>query len=261
MEKPRILLINDDGIHAPGLKHLWHALKDFCKIQIAAPAFEQSGVGVGLTFHTPLHIRPVAWEEETPAWQVSGTPADCVRLATRVLMDAPPDLIVSGINRGANFGRNILHSGTVGGIIEGVTRNIPGIAFSCEDFDNPCYEAFESQVYPLVEYLLDHPLENGSFLNVNFPSKYGIHHKGCVLARQGLGYFKEQLSKREHPEGIDSYWMGGSHEEHEENEESDIYLVRQGYISVVPIYVKELTDREAFSQRRALFNEKFQLKT
>ena len=121
----RILIINDDGIHAPGLIHLWKALVDLADVTIIAPAIEQSGVGLGITLRSPLHIESVAWNKGTPAWKISGTPADCVKMALSVILKTPPDLIVSGINRGSNSGRNVLYSGTVGGVIEGVLRNIP----------------------------------------------------------------------------------------------------------------------------------------
>jgi 5'-nucleotidase len=259
MKKPNILLTNDDGIYAPGLKHLWKSLKDFCNIYIVAPSSEQSGTGAGVSLKTPLHVDKVEWEEGTPAWQVSGTPADCVRVAICILLDTPPDLVVSGINKGSNSGRNVLYSGTVGGIIESVMRNIPGIAFSCEDFYNPAYESFESQTFPLVEYILKHPLSSGTFLNVNFPSSHQDSHKGYKLARQGMGYYKENFLKGTHPEGKDYYWMGGALYEHEdEYEDSDVHLLKSGYITAVPVHVKELTDLKALRERQEHFNDHFQ---
>lgn len=114
--KPRILLTNDDGISAPGLKHLWQALSDIADLSIIAPATEKSGVGLSITIREPLQIQSVDWEKGTPAWKVNGTPADCVRLGLSVILKDRPDLIVSGINRGANSGRNVLYSGTIQGL-------------------------------------------------------------------------------------------------------------------------------------------------
>ncbi len=139
-KKPTLLVTNDDGIMAPGLKYLWEAISSIADVYIVAPSIEQSGVGLAITIRNPIQILPTPWENGARAWTVTGTPADCVRLGMSVLMESPPDLIVSGINRGANSGRNVLYSGTVGGVIEGVLRNIPGIAFSCVDFDNPDYK-------------------------------------------------------------------------------------------------------------------------
>ena len=204
MKKPVILLTNDDGIWAEGLKHLWLSLKDQYDLRIVAPAKEQSGMATAVTLSVPLDIEPVLWENQAQAWQVSGTPADCVRMATRILLKEAPDFIVSGINRGANSGRNILFSGTVGGVIEGAMRNIPGIAFSCEDFDHPNYEHFQEQIPLLVAYSLKNPLPQGSFLNVTFPSKHKSDHKGCYLARQGMSFYRENPLKALHPEGKES---------------------------------------------------------
>jgi 5'-nucleotidase len=257
MQKPTILITNDDGIRAIGLKHLWKALKDLCDLYIVAPATEQSGVGLGVTLRTPIHIDRFEWDDKTPTWQVTGTPADCVRMATRVLLKKTPDLIVSGINKGSNAGRNLLYSGTVGGVIEGVMRNIPGIAFSCEEYLNPKYEIFESQIFPLVEYILEHPLTPGSFLNVNFPADAEKTHKGCRFARQGMSYYKENPLKGLHPEGREYYWMGGTQEDHDEHEASDIALLKNGYVSVVPVHVKELTDLKALEQRKEHFDLRF----
>jgi 5'-nucleotidase len=179
-------------------------------------------------------------------------------LALSVILDKKPDLVVSGINKGANSGRTLLYSGTVGGIIEATMRHIPGIAFSCEDFDQPNYLAFESDVFPLVDYVLKHPLPKGTFLNVNFPSRFGKNHKGCSFARQGMGYYKESPVQGMHPDGWPYYWMGGCWEEHKEHEESDVHLLRQGFISVVPIHIHELTDLDTFHSRKTHFESLFQ---
>ncbi len=257
MQKPTVLLTNDDGIHAPGLKHLWLGLKDFCNVVIVAPALEQSGVGLCVTLRNPLHIEPVKWDEQTPAWQVTGTPADCVRIATKVLLKTPPDLILSGINRGGNSGRNILYSGTVGGIIDGAIKGIPGIAFSCEDQNLPEFHHFEDQIFPLVDYLLKNPLPHGNFLNVTFPSNHKNMHKGYRLARQGMGHYKERPLKGIHPEGKDYYWMGCDWAEYEEHEESDVSLLKEGYITAVPVQVVELTNHAFLLERKQHFDLHF----
>ena len=237
----RLLLINDDGIHAQGLRHLWNSLADHFDITIAAPAIEQSGVGLAITLRKPLHIENVPWEKETSAWKISGTPADCVKLALKVILKEPPDLIVSGINRGSNSGRNVLYSGTVGGVIEGVLRNIPGVAFSCSNFDNPEYHEAEKHILSVVNYLLEHPMPKGTFLNVNFPD-HGGEIKGFKLARQGRGYWIDSPDERLHPEGRPYYWLGGKWNFHDEEEDSDVYFLNQGYMAAVPIHIDELTD-------------------
>jgi 5'-nucleotidase len=258
-KKPTFLLTNDDGIQAPGLKYLWKALKDHSDLLVAAPASEQSGVGLALTLREPLHIEQIVWHDQSSAWQISGTPADCVRLATSVISEKKPDIVLSGINKGSNSGRNLLYSGTVGGVIEAAMRNLPGIAFSCEEYENPNYEQFVQYILPIAQYLLDHPLPKGSFLNVTFPSVPAQEVKGCKMARQGMGYFKEDPLKRLHPEGRPYYWMGGKWDHHDEHEDSDVYLLKQGYITVVPVQIHELTDHISLEKRKDHFETLFQL--
>ena len=127
--KPKILITNDDGIFAPGLRSLWQALVDYADVSIVAPTDDTSGAGAGITIKTPLRVDVVPWENGTRAWKVNGKPADCVKLALGTILTEKPDLIVSGINRGSNSGRTVFCSGTVGGVIEGALRKIPGIAF------------------------------------------------------------------------------------------------------------------------------------
>ena len=254
-KKPRILLINDDGIEAPGLLHLWEALVDVADLSIVAPSSEKSGAGMAITIREPIHIQQVRWEKGTPAWKVTGTPADCVRMSLSVLLDSPPDLIVSGINRGANSGRNILYSGTIGGVIEGVLRNVPGIAFSCVDFTNPDYKKAQPLIYPLVKHFLEHPMPKGTLLNVNFPDTKEIH--GIRLARHGMGFWIEDPDRRVHPEGHSYFWHGGKWFEHVEDEESDVHLLRKGFATAVPLHINELTDLKMFQERKAHFNALF----
>lgn len=253
--KPRILLTNDDGIAAPGLKSLWEALVDIADLAIIAPATEKSAVGLGITLREPLQIHAVEWEKGTPAWKISGTPADCVRLGLSVVLKEKPDLIVSGINRGSNSGRNVLYSGTIGGVIEGILRKVPGIALSCVDFDNPDYSLPKPHIRALVEYILAHPLRAGTLLNVNFPSTPKI--EGIKMARQGKGYWIEEPLERQHPEGHVYYWLGGKWNEHEEHEESDVFLLEKGYAAAVPIHVDELTDLDLLKARKEHFDDAF----
>ncbi len=253
--KPKILLINDDGIEAPGLKHLWEALVDVAEVTIVAPKSEKSGVGMGITIRDPIHIEPVRWEKDTAAWRVSGTPADCVRMSLSVILDFKPDLIVSGINCGANSGRNIFYSGTIGGVIEGVLRNVPGIAFSCVDFVKPNYKLAQPLIYPLVKHFLEHPMPKGTMINVNFPETDTI--QGIRLVKHGKGFWIEDPDKRTHPEGHSYFWHGGKWFEHEEDAESDVYLLKQGFATAVPLQVSELTDLNVLQQRQTQFNQIF----
>lgn len=253
--KPNILITNDDGIYAPGLRYLWSTLVDHANVSIIAPETEQSGKGLSITLRQPLLSEPVSWEKNTSAWKVNGTPADCVRLAHSVLLKQKPDLIVSGINRGANLGRNVLYSGTVGGVIEGALRNVPGIAFSCADFQSPDYKAALHFILPIVDQILEHPLPSGTFLNVNFPLTTPI--RGIKLARQGKGYWIESIQERLHPEGHPYYWLGGKWVKESEHEDSDVFLLQEGYGAAVPIHVNEWTDHMFLNEHKERFDRLF----
>lgn len=258
-KKPKILLCNDDGIFAPGLRTLWEALHeaDIADLAIIAPALERSGTGSSLTWERPLLIQKIEWEKDTPAWSVDGTPADCIKMASRIILTYKPDFIVSGINAGSNAGRNVLHSGTIGAVIEGILRGIPGMALSCESGEKPNFHVAKKYVRKLVEYLLEHPLQAGCFLNVNFPQSVDDSVKGFKLTRQGKGRWVEEPILHFETKRGPTYWLGGKPEEQDEQPDCDIALLRQGYMTAVPIHVHELTDREELSRRKENFEEFF----
>ena len=257
-KRPLILITNDDGIHAPGIKHLWSALKNYADLAIIAPAAEQSSVGLSITLRNPLHLEKIHWPESICAWSVSGTPADCVKMALRVILSKKPDLVVSGINRGTNSGRAVLYSGTVGGTIEAVMQDIPGIAFSCFDYEDPDYKSAEGLIPKIVDYILKHPLPSGTLLNVNFPSQSHNPVKGIKMTRQGKGYWGEDPDQRSHPsEGHHYYWLGAKYKEYEEEMDGDVHLLTQGYVTAVPVHVGELTDHKHLQERRNHFEQIF----
>ena len=256
-KRPHLVLTNDDGINAPGLYSLWRALVHYADITIVAPLMNQSGKGLSITTDRPLHITQKTWEQNTLAYQVDGTPTDCIKLALSVLLPAYPDMIVSGINLGSNSGRNVLYSGTVGGVIEGAMRDIPGIAFSCDNLDHPQFEYTEPFIYPFVRYLLENPLQDGSFLNVTFPNPGEPIH-GVRLAQQGLGYWEEMPEERSHPSNNYRYfWLGGTWRGCEEHKESDVELLKQGYITAVPLRVHQLTDHVHWETHKTQFDAWF----
>lgn len=259
-KKLRILITNDDGIYAPGIRHLWRALAEIADITVCAPIVEQSACGLSITIRNPLQINEAHWGEGIRAWSVNGTPADCVKIALHALMDEPPDLVVSGINRGTNAGRNLLYSGTVAGAVEAVLHDLPAIAFSCCDFYKPNYTIAEKFVPMIVDYAMKNPLGKGNLLNVNFPDlESGVVH-GFKLARQGKEYWAEDPDERNHPvEGHSYYWLGGKHLPFDEHEDSDVVWLKKGYITVVPIQISELTDLKALEEQREAFEETFSM--
>jgi 5'-nucleotidase len=251
---PTLLLTNDDGIHAPGLKLLYESVRSFCKPIIVAPQTEKSGSGLSITWTKPLKFHTIAWDAHTPAWSLNGTPADCVKMACHTILEERPQMIVSGINRGSNAGRTVLYSGTIGAVIEGALKNIPGIAFSFCDFDPPPLASFQKFVQPLIEYFLQNPMPMGTFLNVNFPPNCANGPKGLRFAKQGQGYWVEDPEKRIHPEGLPYYWLGGKWSPFLEDPESDVALLEQGYITAVPIHIHQLTDMQLFDSQKEAIN-------
>ena len=256
--RPFLLITNDDGIHAPGIKHLWQAVHEFADVAIVAPHVEKSGCGLSITWAKPLRLHPCSWDLNTPAWSLNGTPADCVKMALSVVLEKRPNMIISGINRGSNAGRTVLYSGTVGGVIEGALKNIPGIAFSFSDLETPPVTATREYIFPLIRHFLKHPLPHGTFLNVTFPNDCKNGVKGFRMAKQGRGYWIESPDKRIHPEGLPYYWLGGKWAPFEEDSESDVALLEQGYITGVPIHVGELTDQAAFLKHKELIDQLFE---
>lgn len=254
---PRVLLTNDDGIEASGLYSLWESLADIAQVSIVAPEQEQSSTSLAITVRSPLHVRKKSWcNEQTEAWSVSGTPADCIKMALSTLLKERPHFVVSGINRGSNAGRNVLYSGTVAGAIESILQGIPSLAVSCVDYHSPDYHSTKEHLITLVRYFFQYPPPEGTLMNVNFPSKArGV--RGLRLARQGKSFWKENPEKREHPEGAVYYWLGAKEVVFQEDEDSDIYLLDQGYATVVPIHVNELTDNKLFEERRESFKQFF----
>lgn len=258
MKRPKILITNDDGIHAPGIRHLWKAIHDIADIVVVAPAQEQSATGLSITIRSPLRMEKIVWKEGKQVWSVDGTPADCVKMALNLLFDDPPHLIFSGINRGNNAGRNLLYSGTIAAVIEGVLHDIPGVAFSCHEYSNPDYAIAEEYVPLILRHVLEHPLPSDTFLNVNFPTKDGKKVKGFKFARQGKQYWAEKPDMRSHPfEDHSYYWLGARLAEFDEHEDSDIALLKQGYLTAVPIRISEMTHHQLFEERRHHFEKLF----
>lgn len=251
---PFVLVTNDDGVYAPGIKHLLKAISKTAEVVVVAPASEQSGVGLSVTIRHPLRIEQINWPYiDAQVWSVNGTPADCIKLALKVILPRTPDLIVSGINRGSNAGRNVLYSGTVAAVIEGILHNIPGIAFSMTEFINPSYSVVDDYIPMIAQYVLHHPLPDGTFLNVNFPKQSHHEIKGVRFATQGKEHWVENPEKRQDPVEGNYFWLGAKLAEFEEEMNSDIALLKEGYITAVPIHVGDLTHYQHIEKHRQQF--------
>lgn len=257
-KRPKILLTNDDGIQSPGLKELARALERVADLLVVAPFTEKSASGLSITIREPLSAEQIAWEGTHPALWVKGTPADCVKVGLTHCSDQRPDLVVSGINHGSNAGRNVLYSGTVGGVIEGIMHDIPGIAFSIEDLYNPNFDGCGPYIERIVRHVLQHPLPKGTLLNVNFPGKTVAEYQGLKFTRQGWGMWTSDLDIQEHPTEGSLYHRKDVRELKEsEPEDTDTWWIQHGFITAVPVHVAELTDHRLLKERKEIFEALF----
>ncbi len=239
----KILLTNDDGVYAQGIGAIRKSLQGLGEVVVVAPDTEQSGVGHSITMAHPLRIRHVYVDGEFFGYGVSGSPADCVKLAVMEIMKAQPRLVVSGINLGSNTGIHVLYSGTVAAAIEGAILGIPSIALSLDVSGFPDLEYAAMLSRDIIEILLRHDLPRGSLLNVNFPSVKKEEIKGIRITRQYTYSFEESVDRRKDPGGKTYYWLVGGREITVEEGGTDIEAIRQGYVSITPLRY-DLTNHE-----------------
>lgn len=236
MAKPLILVTNDDGIAAPGLKALVEVAQTLGEVVIVAPDSPQSAQGHAITLTIPLRLHPVDIFPGVEAYECSGTPVDCVKLAKHiVLKDRNIDFCVSGINHGSNQGVNILYSGTMSAAMEASLEDIPSIGFSLLDFT---WNADFTEAKPFVKLLIAYGLNNGfgptNLLNVNIPKPSDTPIKGIKVCRQANARWVETFQEGTDPHGRNYYWLTGSFVSEDEGEDTDTYALKNNYISVVP---------------------------
>lgn len=230
-KKPLILVTNDDGIHAKGINFLVQIAKDFGEVVVVAPDKPQSGMGHAVTMHTPLWLKEVKIDG-VKAFSTSGTPVDCVKIAVYKIMHRKPDLILSGVNHGANSSINVIYSGTMSAAVEGAVEGIPSIGFSLlnhsEDAD---FSHSEPYIRKIIKNVIDNTMPYGACLNVNIPKN---KIKGIKVCRQAKGYWEDYFEKRTDPQGNDYYWMKGDFIILETGEDTDLWALEHHYISIVP---------------------------
>ncbi len=236
MAKPLILITNDDGISAPGLKALVEVAQSLGDVIIVAPDSPQSGQGHAITLTSPLRVHPVDVFDGLEAYECSGTPVDCVKLAKHVIAkDRTIDFCVSGINHGSNAGINIIYSGTMSAAMEASLEDIPSIGFSLLDFT---WKADFSEAKPFVKALIAYGLAHGfgptNLLNVNIPRSSDVPIKGLKVCRQANARWVETFQEGTDPHGRDYYWLTGSFVSEDDGDDSDIHALGENYISVVP---------------------------
>ncbi|MEM7187472.1 MAG: 5'/3'-nucleotidase SurE [Bacteroidota bacterium] len=236
--KPLILITNDDGITAPGIRTLIEVMNELGEVYVVAPDSPQSGMGHAVTINDTLFVDKVVLDPDAPQveYSCSGTPADCVKLATREILKRKPDLCVSGINHGSNSSINVIYSGTMSAAVEAGTTGIPSIGFSLLDYSMDAdFRPIKNYVRKIAQKALEQGMPKGVVLNVNFPKLSEEEIKGVRVCRQANAHWEENFDKRTNPLGRDYYWLSGEFVNNDKGQDTDEWALQNGYISIVPV--------------------------
>jgi 5'-nucleotidase len=236
-KKPLILVTNDDGISAPGIRALIDVMKQLGDVVVVAPDSPQSAMGHAITINNTLFINKVNFDSEVKnEYSCSGTPVDCVKLAVNEILKQKPDLCVSGVNHGSNSSINVIYSGTMSAAVEAGIEGIPAIGFSLLDYDwNADFEPIKNSIKTIASEVLENGLPDGVILNVNFPKLKEKELKGIKVCRQAKAFWKEEFDKRKTPQGRYYYWLTGEFINQDKGEDTDEWALANGYISIVPV--------------------------
>ena len=253
MKKPLILVTNDDGITAPGLRTLINIMNEIGDVVVVAPDSPQSGMGHAITINDTLYCKKEKIDDGPQTeYSISGTPADCVKFAVRKILDKKPDLCVSGINHGANSSINVIYSGTMSAAVEAGIEGIKSIGFSLLNYNwDADFKPCEEYITKICKNVLSQKKQD-LILNVNFPSNTK-QFKGIKVCRQAKGYWQDTYDKRISPLGKEYYWLTGEFINKDSNKETDEWALSQGYVSIVPISF----DMTAYDDLNDLKNWKF----
>ena len=237
MKRPLILVTNDDGINAPGIRTLISVIKDIGDVIVVAPDSPQSGMGHAITINSTLHSsRITPKNSEIIEYSCSGTPADCVKLAINELMPRKPDLCVSGINHGSNSSINVIYSGTMSAAIEAGIEGVPAVGFSLLDYSwNADFSQSKDLIRKITLNALNNGIPKGVVLNVNIPAVKRSDIKGVKICRQAKAYWVEEFDKRKNPLGQEYYWLTGKFVNKDRGEDTDEWALKNNYISIVPV--------------------------
>lgn len=234
-KKPLILVTNDDGFTAPGIKTLVEVVGEMAELLIVAPDKPQSGMGHAITVNAPLRMVHTDYFGKHEAYYCSGTPVDCVKLGMYHLGDRRPDLIVSGVNHGSNVSTNVLYSGTMSAAVEGALEGIPSIGFSLCDHDwEADFQPTKLYIHKIVTKALTEGIEKGVCLNVNIPKLAKSKIKGVRICRQARAYWDDTFDERMDPLKKKYYWLTGSFHNHDKGNEADMVALEEGYVTIVP---------------------------
>ena len=234
MNKPLILVTNDDSIVAPGIRTLIEVMKTIGDVMVVAPDSPQSAMGHAITINNTLHIDRVKLDADLEhEYSCSGTPVDCVKIAVHEILKRKPDLCVSGINHGSNSSINVIYSGTMSAAVEAGIEGIPAIGFSHVNYGwDTDFEPIKEYVKKITLEVLEKGLPEGVVLNVNFPKE---NINGIKVCRQAKAMWKEKFDKRTNPQGKEYYWLTGEFVNYDKGQDTDEYALANGYISVVPV--------------------------
>lgn len=232
-----ILLTNDDGIGAPGIQALWQELSKIAEVFVVAPDSERSATSQAITVHQPIRVDEHCIDHpRICGWRVGGTPTDCVKIAVEALLTEKPDLVVSGINQGANMGTDILYSGTVSAAIEGALYGIPSIAVSLDSWQVRDFGPAAAFAGRLVQTVVKQTIPPNTLLNVNVPALKTEEINGVAITKLGVRQYENTFERRQDPRGRAYYWMGGNILDSDNDPDSDVTNVKLGKISVTPIH-------------------------
>lgn len=236
-EKPLILVTNDDGILAPGIRALISVMETIGEVLVVAPDKPQSAMGHAITINNTLFLDKISKDGDAIAeYSCSGTPVDCVKLAVNEILKRKPDLCVSGVNHGSNSSINVIYSGTMSAAVEAGIEGIPAIGFSLLDYNwNADFEPIKSFIKRITLETIANGLPKGVVLNVNFPKLKEDEIKGIKVCRQAKAYYAQKFDKRQTPFGKDYYWLTGVFTNEDKGEDTDEWALENGYISVVPV--------------------------
>ena len=251
-KRPVILITNDDGIFAPGLHALVEAVKELGEIVVVAPDKPQSGMGHAITIGDPLRLTRVHTLGEVEAWQCTGTPVDCVKLAVDKVLKHKPDICLSGINHGANHSINVIYSGTMSAALEACIEGIPSIGFSLNDLSVEAdFDGAKEYARVITEKLLDKDWDKHTCLNVNVPKAKTLDIKGIKVCRQAYAKFEEDFEERTDPSGKKYFWLTGEFVNFDKDNDTDVWALENNYVSVVPVHfdlthyaIKEKLEKE-----------------
>ena len=248
IKKPLILVTNDDGISAPGIRALIKVMSEIGTVVVVAPDKPQSAMGHAITINNMLYLNKISKDGDAiTEYSCSGTPVDCVKMAVNEVFKQKPDLCVSGVNHGSNSSINVIYSGTMSAAVEAGIEGIPAIGFSLCDYDwNADFDTIQPFIKKIALQVLQNGLVAGTVLNVNFPKLPLENIKGIKICRQAKAMWQEKFEKRTSPFGKEYYWLSGEFINQDKGEDTDEWALSNGFISIVPVQF-DLTAHHAIS--------------